>query len=398
MNVTVNHAVTLKVWCESSTDGYFFSGSDVGFECAESSHNFDIDATMYGFNDFGFVCSESTTFGVGSVSAQNVRNVTIMTDEAWLNDPSGCYNKIDFPATPTTPIVNPPTSPPISLPIVVSSTSPTSYPSMGPITVTSAPSMKSVANPAAPVSFPVVSPVGNNGNSDKSIVGVAIGGAVGGVALAAVIGLLVFFAMRHQSNRTSKKPITVPTYSNHPYTESNTDDDFASSRAPTTSSGSVSGGSSNGATATLAQPLPLIHPTPMYPITEEPHSAVTTTREVVERSNKREVFVPPPDMPPPLRNSMTTQTLSSSSSSPQRSAYPTNHVVDVKDQCRSVAMVRSSSPTLISQDDSSNIPFAVALGVSTTSSAMASVVSSTSSNNSNKKPAKEPSGRILTDV
>ena len=115
--------------------------------------------------------------------------------------------------------------------------------------------------------------------------------------------------------------------------------------------------------------------------------------EVIEGINKSDVFIPTSDMPPPIHNSAVTHALLS-----RRSAYPTNHVLDVKDQCRSVAMVQSSSPILISQSERSNIPFAVAIGVDTTSSAMESVASSTSSKSIDNNQKKEPIGRTFLDV
>jgi hypothetical protein len=284
-----------------------------------------------------------------------------------------------FPVTTVAPL-----SPPTSFPITTTTSAPRSPPTSLPV---SAPTLLPTHTPPAvtPLSIDgtnaptdsINAPSNQGGGKSKSVVGVAVGGVVGGVALAVVVGVLVLWSQRHQTSKTTK-PDNVPSFWNNQNTESNTDDDFASSRSPTTFSGYSMGGTSIAVTAALVQPSPMMQqPSPMHPITEVP--------------SKRDVFVPTPDMPPAIPYIEATQnSVSSLSSSSQRLVYPANHVLNVKDQCRSVAMVRPSS----SQSDNSHIPFAVALGVSTTSSVMASVVSSPSSNGTKKKPSR----RILMDV
>ena len=58
-DVTVLHAVTLGVLCESTTTSdQFFYYSDTVLECSEAHHNFDFDALKYGFEYRRTVCSE----------------------------------------------------------------------------------------------------------------------------------------------------------------------------------------------------------------------------------------------------------------------------------------------------------------------------------------------------
>ena len=361
VEVTVRHAVSLGVHCQdSSTAEFFYYRLDAAFECADAEHNFKIDASD---GKVRYICGESATFAVGSTSSQSVRNVSATTDEGWLTVPDGCYNLADTP--PTLVIPSPPT--------VLPTTFPTAYPTAIPsaIVVSVSPTMKETVKTQAPVvvqapmqvptvADPVVSPVSNPDDGGNSTV-IAIGAAVGGVAIAAVIGFFLFYSRRSKAS-TESKPSNVSTY-----TESNTDDDYASSRSPT----SLSGPMGNSVMASLVhQPSPTRQaPAPFHPTTAAP-------------SGKRDVYVP--DLNMPMRSDISPQTASSSS---QRSSYPINHVVDVKDQCRSVAMVQPPSPRFVSQADS-NVPFAVALGVSTT-------IASESSGNSSKR---EPSGRTAMDA
>ena len=364
-DVTVLHAVTLGVLCESTTTSdQFFYYSDTVLECSEAHHNFDFDALKYGFEYRRIVCSELATIAVGSTTAQAVRNVTITTDGGWLSDPTQCYNlQPADPTSPTIPITNPPTSSPSTVISVHPSTSPSSN------TLTDSPATKIpvIVTTPAPISIsgaPFVSRVSNTDKSEESIVGVAIGAAVGGVAIAALIVFFALFYKRRQAAASGTGNKSKPSN-----TESNTDYDFASSRSPTFPSGQTG----CSVTASLVQSSHSTHPPQMLPVTEE------------LSANDREVYVPDVNMP--MRNSISAQTASSSS---QRSRYPANYVVDVKDQCRSVAVVRSSSPTFISQADS-NVPHAVALGVSTANASLPSVSSSTSTK-------REPSGIFMTDI
>ena len=341
----MRHAVSLGVLClDPSAVEFFYSRLDRNFECAEAEHDFELGVFT---DEARFICGESATFSVGSTSSQPVRNVTVTTDDVWLTDPDGCFNLEVTP--PTVVIPNPPTALP--------TTFPTAYPTAIPsgIVVSVSPSMDEIVKTQAPVvvqapmqvptvADPVVSPVSNPDDGGNSTV-IAIGAAVGGVAIAAVIGFFLFYSRRSKAS-TESKPSNVSTY-----TESNTDDDYASSRSPTSPS------------PTRQAPAPF-HPTTAAP------------------SGKRDVYVP--DLNMPMRSDISPQTASSSS---QRSSYPINHVVDVKDQCRSVAMVQPPSPRFVSQADS-NVPFAVALGVSTT-------IASESSGNSSKR---EPSGRTAMDA
>jgi hypothetical protein len=128
----IRHSVALGVYCDASPDPLYIY-RDVYFECAETSHQFEVfaDVTAY------YSCSESATFPAGSSSAntQIIPSVAVITDAYWLSDPSAsCFTLSKAEAAPTAPATPPitrntnlPTSVPTSLLIVVSE-SPTSRP------------------------------------------------------------------------------------------------------------------------------------------------------------------------------------------------------------------------------------------------------------------------------
>ena len=374
VEVTERHVVSLGVLCEGSLTGeLFYVRVDQTFECAAAAHNSDVG--IFG-DETRFICGESATFPVGSNSSQIVRNVTITTDDRWTTDQSQCFNFVAASEQAKFLTPNRPTSSPTTTPDAFPSTAPSAK------TVSESPSIlvETDAPTVAPiVEVAVASPISNTNNSGNSIAVVAIGVAGAGVVIAAVIGFFVIYNQKSQA-RKENKPANA---SIEP--ESNDDN--------------------NGFESLVQLPPSICEPaTPHNPLTEAP-------------AEKRDVYVP--DLNMPMRTNISPQTASSQrmqqhpakhdldvkdqcrsvaamvpqSPSPALVSYPANHVLDVKDQCRSVAMVPSSPPpppAVVSQSDS-NVPFAVAVGVSTTIANIPFASSSAS-------PTEEQSGRASSDV
>ena len=374
VEVTERHVVSLGVLCEDSLTGeLFYVRVDQTFECAAAAHNSDVG--IFG-DETRFICGESATFPVGSNSSQIVRNVTITTDDRWTTDQSQCFNFVAASEQAKFLTPNRPTSSPTTTPDAFPSTAPSAK------TVSESPSILVEAD--APTVAPIVevavaSPISNTNNSGNSIAVVAIGVAGAGVVIAAVIGFFVIYNQKSQA-RKENKPANA---SIEP--ESNDDN--------------------NGFESLVQLPPSICEPaTPHNPLTEAP-------------AEKRDVYVP--DLNMPMRTNISPQTASSQrmqqhpakhdldvkdqcrsvaamvpqSPPPALVSYPANHVLDVKDQCRSVAMVPSSPPpppAVVSQSDS-NVPFAVAVGVSTTIANIPFASSSAS-------PTEEQSGRASSDV
>ena len=374
VEVTERHVVSLGVLCEDSLTGeLFYVRVDQTFECAAAAHNSDVG--IFG-DETRFICGESATFPVGSNSSQIVRNVTITTDDRWTTDQSQCFNFVAASEQAKFLTPNRPTSSPTTTPDAFPSTAPSAK------TVSESPSILVEAD--APTVAPIVevavaSPISNTNNSGNSIAVVAIGVAGAGVVIAAVIGFFVIYNQKSQA-RKENKPANA---SIEP--ESNDDN--------------------NGFESLVQLPPSICEPaTPHNPLTEAP-------------AEKRDVYVP--DLNMPMRTNISPQTASSQrmqqhpakhdldvkdqcrsvaamvpqSPPPALVSYPANHVLDVKDQCRSVDMVPSSPPpppAVVSQSDS-NVPFAVAVGVSTTIANIPFASSSAS-------PTEEQSGRASSDV
>ena len=374
VEVTERHVVSLGVLCEDSLTGeLFYVRVDQTFECAAAAHNSDVG--IFG-DETRFICGESATFPVGSNSSQIVRNVTITTDDRWTTDQSQCFNFVAASEQAKFLTPNRPTSSPTTTPDAFPSTAPSAK------TVSESPSIlvETDAPTVAPiVEVAVASPISNTNNSGNSIAVVAIGVAGAGVVIAAVIGFFVIYNQKSQA-RKENKPANA---SIEP--ESNDDN--------------------NGFESLVQLPPSICEPaTPHNPLTEAP-------------AEKRDVYVP--DLNMPMRTNISPQTASSQrmqqhpakhdldvkdqcrsvaamvpqSPPPALVSYPANHVLDVKDQCRSVDMVPSSPPpppAVVSQSDS-NVPFAVAVGVSTTIANIPFASSSAS-------PTEEQSGRASSDV
>ena len=368
----------------------------------DSTTDFDINdlcnsCTLRSITEFGFAiywdCSNRDVGSCPVFNSNGCQNTTASATEVPTTPP------IDFAIFPSpiptlSPAISPsttsptdtPTSPPIQstmppsqLPTMLPTMFPSTVPSV--IIVTETPTMTKSIGGRGDTSTVIPTNINEQAsNTNKSVVGTAVIAVVGGFALACIMGLMVFFIKRNQSGSTSSSTPNKATLD---------DDNFTSSLPPTIGS---------SVTASYIRPSESRQPAIFSPIVET-RTCQNTYRVdapvlVPNGNTKREVFVPPPDM----RISNVVQPMqiissSSASSSPQRQSYPTNHIVDVKDQCRSVAMVRASSPTVVTQQDSSSrIPFAVVVGVSTT----ASLTSSLSTPSSRSR--REPNGRMMMDA
>ena len=280
--VVFSNVVSLGILCETPNDGIFYFYGDYAVECADAAHNFDYGGKISLFGDFSrYVCSESATFAVGSNSSQIIRNVTVGVEKAWIRNTDVCFDlvPVPVPTAPTVPVTSPPTtSPTITLatsPIMVIQASPTSLPSMGTVATTEAPRITPVVSTTiAPMGIssavtttnPVVSQESPTDDNDQPIVGIAIGSAVAGFALAAVLGVFAIFLMRNQNVRTSKPIKEIQS------TESNTNDDFASQQSPTTPHDYYT---SNSSVAALEQSSSPRQPVPL-------HQASSNNRNVKE--------------------------------------------------------------------------------------------------------------------
>ena len=417
---TVTHAVNLGIWCQFNSDPFQFFYSDWAAECVDPDHDFDNTVGEYGFDIARYTCRESTTFSVGSTTAQTIRNVSISTDDTFREDPDGCFTINSAPSTPTVVVTFPPSVPPMTsdpstAPTIVPSRIPSNIPSRIPTAiptkvVTVVPPTKEPVSLDAPfgaksgglvTAAPVI--VQTSSTSDNSIIGIVIGCVGGGFALAAFIAMMLFIKQRDTARGSTGATKSKRVDSTPSHTEFNSGHDFSASQSRSATSGTITE-SLNLAPIQSSTPMipPLVHPE-----TERSSHHHRSSHNRVNDPHKPDIslYMVSPDTP--YRNHSTHRRPATAS----RSSYPTHHVVDVKDQCRSVAMIRSSSPTFTSQASNSQIPIAVAMGVqsvtrtTTTTAAAAEVATSstssytqpeaTRSNSTNYKP--EPDGRHMMD-
>jgi hypothetical protein len=185
LSATIQHTVTLGVYCSDirPDDPYFFL--DLYFECPKPTNEFDfLVAEDLGYNStFGrHACSAFAEFAPGSSasSLQTISSVVVATDDYWrINALGFCYTRV---ALTNEPVTRTPT-------VVMNTTSPSLFPTFTPMDQLASPPTKPPVATAAPI-LSVQSPESNNDDSGK-----VIGGVVGGIAAGIVIMSLVgFFA------------------------------------------------------------------------------------------------------------------------------------------------------------------------------------------------------------
>jgi hypothetical protein len=254
---TIQHAVTLGVYCTDQAPDNLYNFSDPYFECTESTDQFkELSGDGLGFNSTAsrYACTTSAAFAPGSSSSnpQIISSVAITTDDYWLsamNEP--CFTSYvsappvqttSAPVTPSPTVMNTaspslfPTSPPMDqltsqptnapvaavttpAPALIFTPSP-----MGMETTTTSPSLFPTSPPMdqltnLPTNPPVAAAVPNQLRTTTPILsrqsaassedgGKLIGGVVGGIAAAIVIVSMIGFLVwrRQVDSSDSQKP------------------------------------------------------------------------------------------------------------------------------------------------------------------------------------------------
>jgi hypothetical protein len=199
---TIQHVVTLGVYCTDlpPDDPYYFA--DPYFECTESTDQFEplTDDTLFNSTSSRHGCSASKTFAPGSTSSnpQIVSSVAITTDDTWLSAmDEACYTRY-ISAAPV-PLINAPVSP--SPTVMIDATRPSQSPTiLLSVVLTSPPptNRSALATPAparAPILTHAATPtlIGQPTASSNDNSGALIGGVVGGIGAAIVIASLIGF-------------------------------------------------------------------------------------------------------------------------------------------------------------------------------------------------------------
>jgi hypothetical protein len=223
LSATIQHAVTLGVFCTDrpQDNPYFFS--DVYFECTKSTDKFDfITGENIGFNSTGGRdgCTASAKFAPSSSASatQTISSVAITTDDTWLSVmDEACYT----PYVSAAPVVSP------SPTVVMNTTGPSLFPTLSP---TDAPITLPI-NPPVAVAVPnqggATTPTlpGRPASSSNNDNVALIGGVVGGIGAAIVIGSLIGFLVwrrKTDSGNTHKSEVSGVKYS---FTEGTTGHD-----------------------------------------------------------------------------------------------------------------------------------------------------------------------------
>ena len=371
----MTHAVTMGIRCEFSPSAPTVYYTDWAAECDDVEHDFENLVGEYGLTIARYTCRESTTFMAGSTAVQAIRNVSISTDPTFQENPEGCFTSSLVPSSPTAALPVTPTLSPI-----------TSIPSASPIVMSKNPSVSPSGTTVQPVGItpndqviasPVVAPSSStSSNDDTPIVGIAIGCVGGGFALAALLAMMLFIKNRGPSGGGGTAKPGIGSSPN--LTEFGNNNDFTSSSY---SRSAATGSMSSSLTSAHVRPSQVSQPQ-LPPFNEKASRKQQADGADSTAKPNISLYLVSPETP--YQNVASTP---ASRSSSRQKSYPTNHVVDVKDQCRSVAPVRSSSPTFISpQVVTNHIPVAVALDVTSTAT-----VPSLPSHSSRTK--QEPKGR-----
>jgi hypothetical protein len=187
VTATIQHVVTLGVFCTvlPPDDPYYFA--DPYFECTESTDQFEplTDDMLFNTPADRFTCAASKILAPGSTSSnpQIISTVAITTDDTWLSilDES-CFTQY-FSAAPV-PLTNAPVTPTPT--VVMNTTSPSLFTTLPPTDAQINP--PAVTAPILPreATTPRLSGESTASSSNNNN-GVLIGGVVGGITAVLVI-------------------------------------------------------------------------------------------------------------------------------------------------------------------------------------------------------------------
>jgi hypothetical protein len=303
VTATIQHVVTLGVFCSDlpPDDPYFFA--DLYFECTDSTDQFDVlsDDTLFNTTTDRYSCSAYKMFAPSSTSSnpQIISSVAITTDDTWLSSlDDTCYTQYVSAA----PVVSP--SPTVAMNIA----SPSVFPTLPPLDASiSPPTNPSGVAAAVPNQDSATTPTlsgESTESSNKNDNGVLIGGVVGGIAAVIVIGSMIgllVWPRKSDSGDTQKPEVNIAKLSVTEGTEEY--DNFRGSAAAVSATQQLS-------------PVSAVPPAPSVSVMDkQPPSPV-------------------PAVPPASPGPVSAQQPSSSSSSPLSVPTATNYVVDYKDQAR----------------------------------------------------------------
>jgi hypothetical protein len=192
LSATIQHAVTMGVYCTDLPPDNPFFYSDFYFECTESTAQLDLltDDTIFNSTSNRYGCTAFKTFASGSTSSspQIISSVAITTDDLWLfRMDVGCFTRYVSAA----PVVSP------SPTVVMNTTGPSLFPTLSPTDAPISPPINppvavAVAVPIQPrEDTPTLTGQSTESSNDNS--GALIGGVVGGIGAAIVFGSLIGF-------------------------------------------------------------------------------------------------------------------------------------------------------------------------------------------------------------
>lgn len=313
------------------------------------------------------ICSSCTISNISDTTFENYFDCSNRLNGTCvgLTATGECISNID-PA-PVTPAPVPVAIPsPVAVPVTTTLAPrpiPTSFPVFRP-TVTAVPELNPI-NTSTVLTTPSNTPAGvtsndqNEGTGDLNVGVVTAIGVVGGMALSALVAYLLVINKRKQTGKANDLR-QEPTVRKEIH-GSKVDFEGPSSQ-------------SNG---NLAQSPALVQ----NPIVETPPNNVYDVDDYDE-PDKRNVYTAIPDIPKRYSATTAIQTPATASLRP---SYPVNPDLHVKDQCRVVPPVVVSSPIFVSGGENSNvIPFAVAVGVA--SSTISAPVFTETNNNNETQP------------
>jgi hypothetical protein len=293
LTATIQHIVTLGVYCTDlpPDDPYFFD--DLYFECTKSTDQFHVldDDGIFNTTANRYSCSAYKMFAPGSTSSnpQILSSVAITTDALWLSRMDDtCYTQYVSAA----PTVSP------SPTVAMNTTSPSVFPNLPPLDAPISPPTNPSVAAAVPNQDSATTPTlsGESTASSNNDNGVLIGGVVGGIAAVIVIGSMIGFLVwprQSDSGDTPKPEVNIAKLSVTEGTEEY--DNFRGSAA----------------VSATQQPSP-----------------VSTVPPVSVMDNQ-----PPSPVPVPPASLVSVSAKQPTSSSPL-SVPTTNYVVDYKDQAR----------------------------------------------------------------
>jgi hypothetical protein len=322
---TIQHVVTLGVYCTVllPDDPYFFA--DPYFECTESAAQFDIlyDDKLFNTTNGRYVCTASKMFAPGSTSSnpQIISSVAITTDDLWLSRmDAGCFTRYVSAA----PVASP------SPTVVMNTTGPSLFPTVSPMNAPVRPSTNPPVAVAVPNQAVATTPTLPGGPTSSSN-GALIGGVVGGIAAAIVIGFLIGFLVwrrKTDSGGTHKSEVSGAKYS---FTEGTTGHDNLLGPAAVSATHQPSPtpvpppASASAAQPTL--PVPPASVSATQPTSSSPASVPSNNYDVGYKDQARSVINAIPavavtDYVVPIAVALDTSAASGASRSSQRSEPP----------------------------------------------------------------------------